>query len=611
METLAVYDEYSLRRLVAQTFATILGMFLLIILALLFIRPGWMITFWILVGLVFTTDLIMDFFILRVEKKLLPQLKEYLSRIRYFFSQTHMIDEASYEAINHVGTEMKIQAQKIHNTLISVNPEEEQKKYEEIAPNRFLKVISGLMVLVKEKGDVVDKENPKKGTAFSRGLSSIIEELNLEITFRSKLAYRLKFTAIVTLIPIFMALPVQAATVSGFPVMSKFYESRIGFIITIGIYAYAVVMYFISRKLKGISEVSYKSQADRMQWEKWLIEKIGLIRLLVKIITPNPSLKSYVKKQRLIKDANEPLKVEWLTLRQFIFSFSIAVLLFGGLIFSHSREAESALYNIIPSTMLTSNISEDEYLKFEKDAAFDREMIEYFQSKGNFTMDAVKMKIAEKLGADDVADPKVKDAYERIAKKYYVVENAYFKWYELILVLLVGILVWNVPIFILYFQRYLRKKDMENEVHQFLTIISILRNFDNMSVYTLLEWLERFSVTFKEPLQKAILNFDSGPDDALEELGNEITFEAFGQIVERLKLSVARLSIKEAFEDIELEREFYLEQRKEFNERSLQTRTTTAYFVAYSPAALMLGLYIVIPLFYMSMTNMQSLINKI
>lgn len=608
METLSVYDEYSLRSLIGQVFVAILSIILVIILALLILRPGWLVAFWVIVGLVFLTDLIMDYFVLRIEKKLLPQLKDYSGRVRYFFSQTHMIDEAAYESINYVGNEMKVQAQRIHNTLISVNPEEEQSKYEEIAPNRFFKVISGLMVLVKDKGDVVDE---KEGSAFSRGLQAIIKELNLEIMFRSKLAYRMRYLAALTLIPIFFALPTQGLLIHAFPVISKFFESRIGFIFAMLCYSGAIVMYFIIRKLKGVNEISYKAQISRFKWEKWLIEKVWLIRVIVKIVSPNPNLKNYAKKMQLIKDSNEPITVEWLTLRQIIFSVTTVVLLITGIIYSHQREAESALYNIIPASMMTSNITEDEYKQFEKDAEFDREMIANMQKLATFTEEGIRTEIAKGLGVDEIYDSKVDLTYKRILDKYNTVENAYFKWWELIIILLFGAGIWYIPILILFIQKNLRKKDMENEVHQFLTIISILREFDNITVYTLLMWLERFSVTFKEPLQRAILNFDSGPDEALDELSNEISFEAFSQIVEKLKLSVSRLSVKEAFEDIEIEREFYLEQRKEMNERTIKNRADIGFACALTPSGMLLVLYIIFPMIYTSSTQMQDLMSKI
>ncbi|ACA42408.1 hypothetical protein [Lysinibacillus sphaericus] len=606
VETLAVYDEYSLRRQVAQTMVTIISVILVIILALMVIRPGWLISFWIMVGLVFATDLMIDFFIVRIEKKLLPQIKEFLKRLRYFYAQTHMIDEASFESINYTGSEMKVQAQRIHNTLTSVNPEEEQLKYEEVAPNRFLKVISGLMVLVKEKGDVIDPEN-ERGSAFTRGIAAITKELNLEIMYRSKLAYRLRFLAPLTLIPIIFALPIQSAIVYLFPIMSRFYESRIGFLGAIFIYAFSIGMYFVIRKIKDVSDVSYQTKLNKIQWEKRLYEKFKIVRLIVKIFSPNYKTVSYAKKSQLIKDANEPLEVEWLTLRQLVLSVITLIILVSGMLYAHKSESQSALYNIIPSSMMTSNVSDEEYEEFKKTTDFDREMIMKLQSASEFTADGIMQTIANQMGIDEVENPKVKQAYDRIMEKYTIVENAYFKWWELLIILLIVFGIWYIPEILLQLQKNLRRKDMENEVHQFLTIISILREFNSIGVLTLLVWLERFSVTFKEPLQKCILNFDSGPEEALEELSNDISFEAFQQIVERLKLSISRLSVKEAFEDIELEREFYLEQREEYNTRSISNRGDFAYLASVSPVATLLILHVLVPIIYISTTHLQSM----
>jgi len=77
--------------------------------------------------------------------------------------------------------------------------------------------------------------------------------------------------------------------------------------------------------------------------------------------------------------------------------------------------------------------------------------------------------------------------------------------------------------------------------------------------------------------------------------------------VERLKLSVSRLSVKEAFEDIELEREFYLEQREEYNNRSITNRGDFAKLASVSPVASLIILYVMIPIIYISTIHLQSM----
>lgn len=608
VETVAVYDDLDIRREVIKLFFRGIAIVVFVIIVLIVLRPGWLIAFWVFVGILFFAGLLTDQFVYKTEMKLLNQLKYYNGRIRHYYQQTKMVDEAAYEAIADVGPEMKVQATKIHQILMSVNPDEEQAKYEETAPTRFLKVISGLMVLVKDKGDKIDEE---RGSAFTRGVSAVNQELNTEISYRSKLAYRMRFLAGMALAPIFFALPIQNSLTNMFPVLQKFYESRTGLIAAVLIYTSSVAFYLLIRKMKAVGETQYKATANAVKWEKWMLEKIPFLDKLMRSIGPKYNTKKYAKRFQLLKDSNSAPFVTWLTLRQTLIAIATVLILVVVLLVGHAREAHSTLYSVLPDNLMSGNLNPDELEEYTKQTEFDRNFIADLQQKPNIDETAIKEELATYFGADEITDTKVTTAYKRIMKKFDTVENAYLKWWEVLVVLGVAALVWNIPIILLHFQRTMRLKDMENEVHQFLTIISILREFDNITVYNLLTWLERFSVTFKAPLQVTIQNFDSGPEEALTRLAEENNFEAFKQIIERMQLALVRLSVQEAYEDIEIEREFYQEQRKEFNERSIGTRVAFSNIVTFIPSGLLLICYFVGPVLYMSITEMSSLMNSL
>lgn len=608
VETVSVYDDMDVRREVMKIFYIMLFLGFGVLFLLLLFRPGWLVAFWVFVGILFGLGLITDQFINRTEMKLLNQLKYYNSRVRHYFQQLKMVDDAAYEAIQDVGPEMKVQATRIHQILTNIYPDEKLTKYEEVAPSRFLKVVAGLMVLVKDKGDIIDE---KRGSAFARGLSAITKELNLEIMYRTKLAYRMRFLAGMALAPIFFALPIQKHITNMFPILQKFYESRTGLIAAVLIYSSAVGVYLLIRKIKSVGEVQYKAGVKEFIWEKWLLVHIPFLNRFMVLIGPSYGSKKHAKRLQLLKDANSHPHIEWLTLRQSTLAIVTVAILVTVLIIGHNREEHSTLYSVLPESLMSGNVSEDEYQEYVKQTEFDSNFIKDLQSRPSVTQEEVLVDLAAYFGADELDDSRVISAYTRIMGKYKIVENAYFKWWELVVVIFVASVVWYIPIVLLIFQRTMRLKDMENEVHQFLTIISILREFDNITVFTLLNWLERFAVTFKEPLQVTIQNYDSGAEQALEDLSDTANFDAFKQIVDRMQLALVRLSVQEAFEDIEIEREFYLEQRIEFNERSINSRVSISSLMSFLPSALLLILYFVGPVLYMSISEMLSLMNSL
>lgn len=607
IETLAVYDEYTLRREVMRIIFSLLGLFTVIILGLLMLRPSWLVAFWIFLGVLFLSGVLIDFFVYRVEARLLIQLKEFNNRVRYFYQQTKMVDEAIYESMHLVGPEMKVQANRIYAILTSVDPEAELAKYEEVAPSRFLRVIAGLAVLVKDQGDVFGE----KGSALIRGLTSINQELNAEILYRSKLSYQMRGVAVLALVPIFFALPIQNWANSTFPLMRTFYESRIGFLAEVLVYGIALLAYLLIRKMREVNEAKYHTKIKRIQWESWLLEKVPFLKRFVLAFTPAPYTKEHFRLSKLLKDANSPLKMEWLTLQRLVMGIGAAALLVSGFTYAHAREKQSVLYSVVPQSFFAGKITEEDQRAFEDMTTFDREVISDIQEMEGLTPEIIQAYVAKQLGIKDVNDREVKKATERVINKWLIVKNSFLKWWEVLVAFGIAYIAWSVPVWVLQFQRLLRYKDMENEIHQYLVIISILREFDRMSVFVLLTWLERFGVVFKEPIQETIQIYDAGPEEALDKLGERISFEPFHQIIERLKLAIVRISIKESFDDVDMEREFYLEQRQEANRRSIDSKSEWASWLGMIPIYTLTFLYLVIPLIYLSVVESKDLLIRI
>ncbi|MEK4488001.1 hypothetical protein MHH81_21055 [Psychrobacillus sp. FSL H8-0484] len=604
LETLSVYDEYTLRREVMRIIFVLGSVITLVITASLLFRPSWQVTFWIALGVLFLCGVLIDYFVTRVETRLLIQLKDFNNRVRFYFQSTKMVDEAIYEAMQHAGNEMKIQANRIYSILTSVDPEKELAKYEEVAPSRFLKVVAGLELLVKDKGDMVNE----KGSAFLRGLTSVNELLNEQINYRSKLTYQLRGLSVLSLAPIFFALPIKNWAVNTFPIMLQFYDSRLGFIAEIVAYGISVIAYLMIRKMGEVNEEKYQSTVKKVYWEQMIIDKVPLAKPIVHAFTPEPYTKAHFKLSQLLKDANSPLKIEWFTVRRILTTVGMVLLIVGLLGYSHVRVAKTVLASSVPDTLFAGAVSEQDRQALEETNKFDRRVISDIQTMENVTSEDVQLYIADQLGISDANTAQVKTATDRILNKWAVVENAYLKWWEVLIAIAVGLLIWNISTLTLRYKAYMRKKDMENEIHQHLVLISILREFDHMSVYIILTWMERFSFVFKEPIQEAIHNYDAGPEEALIQLGNRISFEPFQQIVERLKLSVVRISIKDSFDDIDLEKEFYFQQRAEANNRSITEKGNLANIIGLAPIFVLTGLYLICPLFYISIKESQSVI---
>lgn len=603
LETLAVYDEFTLRKEVMKIIFAICALVVIVLGFLLVIRPSFLVAFWVFVGFLLLSGILVDFFIYRVERKLLKQLKEYINRVRFYYQSTKMVDEAVFEAIHDAGNEMKNHAERIDKIVNSLDVEKELALYEDVAPTRYLRVFAGLAVLVKERGDkVIDGKS-----SFLNGLTAINKELNAEILYRSRLSYAMRNLPLLALIPIFFALPVKNWTEGNFPTTEAFYDSRIGLFSEIGVYAISIACYLILRKMREISESTKEFVPNKVKWERWILTKVKGAMLLCKAFTPKKYSRRYNDTEQLIKDANESITVYELTLQKIVSAVIIFILAFGVFAYSHVREKSVALQGSFDGSIFTETYTAKESALLQQQTDYDREVIENFsKAKVLPTEEEIVLSIADQLELDP-SDEEVLKTYNRIMDKYVKYTNAYLKWYEVLLAIIFAYIAYQLPAIVLSFKKRARLKLMEREVYQLLMLISILKDFDGMSVAGILQWLERFSIAFKRSLEIAIEEFDSGPEEALEKLGETNTFEPFVQIVERLKLTLIRLSIAEAFEDIDVEREYYLEERKEDQTREIAEKTQMGSFLGLAPMISLIFIYLIFPIIYIAVTNSNQM----
>ena len=147
---------------------------------------------------------------------------------------------------------------------------------------------------------------------------------------------------------------------------------------------------------------------------------------------------------------------------------------------------------------------------------------------------------------------------------------------------------------------------MEDEVMQFQTIILMLMRIERVNVEIILEWLERYANIFKEPISKCVNNYEAGAWEALEEMKNEIAYQPLIQIIESLQAAVEKIPIKDAFDELDSERDYYREKRKESNERLIKRKGMIGKGIGFAPMVCMFVGYLIIPLVFIGLTSMSS-----
>ncbi|MCG7409170.1 hypothetical protein MH117_17270 [Paenibacillus sp. ACRRX] len=605
LETIHAYDEYTMRKQTMKIVFLTLGITWSIVVVLAVVTQDIVFMLWVILGALIMNGLLIDLFINRLEDRLLRHFVHYLGDVRHEYQQHRMVDEAIYDAAQAASYEAQMHAERIHDMLTAKNPAAKLERYYDVAPNQYLKAFAGISHLVMEHGDRMIA----KGSMYLNAVSKLVQEMNFDLLRREKLNYLLKGLTGVAIAPIFFTVPLENWARTYFPAIQQFYDSKLGIVMKIMVYAVIVVAYVLIRKMLENDEGHYIAKAPGVIWEKKLYGWRP-IRALIEKLVPGAHTREHFSLVLLLKQANSRLTLEWLTLRRIVFG----TLLFAAtVIFSfylHIYSSYQLLHTPYSSSLLFGAMNGEDMEKAQQITDFDRKVIEAVKQEKEHSRDMIVHKIGE-LAYSPMDTVALNIAASRIGDKFETLEQEYYKWWELLLAIAVGVVGYSVPIWVLQFQRRLRAMDMQNEVDQFHAIILILSEFERMSVEQILEWMERFAIIFRPSLQSCLLHYDSGATASLEQLKEDSPFVPFVRIVERLLNAVEKIPIKEAFDDLELEQEYYKEKKKEHHERVISQKVSWGNMIGFAPMYVLVFLYLVLPLLYMSVMQMDDFVNQI
>ena len=207
---------------------------------------------------------------------------------------------------------------------------------------------------------------------------------------------------------------------------------------------------------------------------------------------------------------------------------------------------------------------------------------------------------------EEADDAKIKKAVERIEGKLHIINTEYLQWFEILLAFVFAVIAYMSPIWLLLFQVKMRQLEMEDEVMQFQTIILMLMRIERVNVEIILEWLERYSNIFKAPITKCVNNYEAGAWEALEAMKEEVSYMPFVRIIESMQAAVEKIPITDAFDELDSERDYYQEKRKESNERLIKRKGMIGKVIGFAPMVCMFVGYLIVPLVFIGLTSMSS-----
>ena len=561
----------------------------------------------ILIFELFIIDTLTDSMVDKIDNNLLLQQIDFFAALRHSYHETNMVGEAIYVTAQDTdAVEVSRQAEKIFEILNSSDPETELEKYYDVAPNNYLKEFAGISFLTQEFGD--RKVNGE--SLYLKNLENITQEMQLEILKRDKLDYTFKSISVISIVPVLFLEPLKNWATNNFGFTVAFYEGKSGMLVQLGVILLTIISYIMIRKLKDNGSVK-RVEDTQNPWQEKLY-KNKLIKKVVDMFMPKQHTAQERKEKRLLQDAASKQKLHWL----YVSRLAMSILAFIGAIITiialHAIQVNFQYTNPTSDYDLIGTAEGGELKKAKATTERQNKVLDKLKGPGKTVHDKEIKKVMSKIkDYDDKSDTDIKKEIKQIKKKLNIINKEYISWVEILIAFVVGYLGYMAPYLIIKFQVKLRIMEMEDEVMQYQVIILMLMRLERVDVEMILEWLDRYADIFKEQISKCLNNYESGAYEALEEMKEEVTYQEFIRIIESLQSAVEKVPIKEAFEELESDRDYYRDKRKETNARLIDKKGRIGKAVGFAPMVVMFVGYLIFPLMYIGMTSMSSVFTSL
>ena len=603
LEILNVDDEFNIRKDTARVLSkTLMLVIPIMTVSLIISHTNLLLMGFIFIFEIFMIDTFIDGKVDKMDNNLLREQLDFFAEIRHAYHEYNMVEEAIYQISQDDEKSISRQGEKIYEVLISNDPETELEKYYDVAPNSYLKEFAGVSYLTKEFGDrTIDKQS-----LYLKNVNNITEEMQIEILKRDKIDYVFQSLSIISIVPVLFLEPLKNWSVGNFSFTQSFYEGKAGMLVQILIMLLTIICYMLLRKVKNNGSTDRQAVNEENPWQS-KVYKTYFGKKITDLFIPKKGTKEYRKTQKLLKDSASKMKMEWLFVNRIVIGFASGIITFALLIALHIVSINWIYSEPTTDYDLIGGLSEKDKKSAMEVTKSDNKILDKFRGKSNVTEAQVRKAIENSNDYSSATSEEINKAVKRIyEEKLPKVNKEVFQWYEALASVVIMILGYMSPIWLMQFQYKMRLMEMEDEVMQFQTIILMLMRIERVNVEIILEWLERYSNIFREPISRCVNNYEAGAFEALEVLKEDTNYPLFIRIVESLQAAVEKIPIADAFDELDSERDYYQAKRRESNDRLIAKKGMIGKGIGFAPMVVMFVGYLIVPLVFIGMTSMSS-----
>lgn len=546
-----------------------------------------------MVAVIICAALAMSIYSVRLDKstdkvnfKVYVELRKAISSIRQEYlrlgkggSVTEAIQEAEY------GVELRGIFDEIYNILTTANGELRLKEFFEKVPFRPIQTLASICYDINNIGDEIDAHGQSN---FVQALTYMSEDVNMEL---SRMRYqKSKFGPIeyLTLVPVPLIKVIESFFQGIMPGTSLIYQGTLGYIIRTVILVLCIVCYNIIARINTVQSIK---EDDRNEMLLTMLNNDTIMQLTYDITPKNKSRKKVARK---LAKALSRKSIEEFYLSKVVYAIGMFVLAVVAL----ATTVQMGKQNMLSSVQQLSLVATDEMEMYSKESLLemDNRYIEMADLGAAPTGDELHSYILSYMS--NLTDLEIIDQESRLQTKYKTIKNAYFKWQYMIVAFVIGIIGWMVPNISLKMRAWLVETESEDDFLQLQTLMTIIMHTD-CDTLGALEQLCQVSRIHKDILLYCYHSYPSDPELELARLESRTTIVEFKRFIGKLKLTVNDLSLREAFSDLGIERNYIMDIRDMTMRATIDRKRALCGILSLLPiGALVLGEFLV-PLGYL------------
>lgn len=491
--------------------------------------------------------------------------------------------DALSEAVEDMDYEIGLHIDHIFKIISSPDVDQRIDEYTDIAPNTYMQMFASICAVTQSNGDVIDDDGK---SVFIKNLETLKSQIEAELLKMEELDFRFRAFNLVCLGATLFVKPIESWATSNMPEMSSFYSGSSGIKAMISIFAATIFCYNIILSIKN--EKVPQSEEDSI-WFK-ISNRQPFSSMLSLKLDSNFSKTEQI--YDLLRLTGSQIGTKAFLMKRYVYGAVALVIMELILIFSVYKDKIEVITDFTASYD-SSFVMDPEYEQTMKDLSAE---IANELKNGTFQSSEIAgyiMKNTE-IENEDYAALMGEEIAERITKY----QQMYFQWIYVIYGAVAAYAGYMIPYALLLYKKKNVNIEMENEILQFQMVIMILMNRKDVTINTILEWMDKFSFCFKTSISECLMNIGN-EKVALQKLKESESYQPFINIVDSL-IAVDDSSVKVAFSQLDSNSDMLMAKRDLNNRILIEKLSKQGQLFAIIPIVLEIGLYLILPLILMS-----------